>query len=265
MRFQIYNAEKFAKEMAEYSLKYGKKVTQQCMIVDMEFLTMKQLTHKKAMEAGKELTALLEANYPESLRKIFIVNAPKLFTFLYAVIKPMIHPLTLEKFEIFGNNTDEWKAALLNDIDIDQLPVHYGGILADTDGNPMYLSKICMGGEVPSSYYLSKSPCKPREGMKFITVSRGAKTKLEFNELAVGSMIKWEFITKQDDIGFYIYRIDRTTNKQIMVVPWSRINASTVIEEGFIGCSHQSTYFVVFDNSYSYFRSKSIWYMIATE
>jgi len=26
------------------------------------------------MEAGKELTALLEANYPESLRKIFIVN-----------------------------------------------------------------------------------------------------------------------------------------------------------------------------------------------
>jgi len=49
MRFQIYNAEKFAKEMAEYSLKYGKKVTQQCMIVDMEFLTMKQLTHKKGI------------------------------------------------------------------------------------------------------------------------------------------------------------------------------------------------------------------------
>jgi hypothetical protein len=41
-----------------------------------------------------------------------------------------------------SNDPGEWKTALSKEIDDDQLPVHYGGKLADPDGNPMYLTKV---------------------------------------------------------------------------------------------------------------------------
>ena len=39
-------------------------------------------------------------------------------------------------------NVEEWKAALLQDIDPDQLPAHYGGTQTDPDGNPMCLTRV---------------------------------------------------------------------------------------------------------------------------
>jgi hypothetical protein len=39
-------------------------------------------------------------------------------------------------------NADEWKAALLSEIDADQLPVYYGGTQTDPDGNPMCVTKV---------------------------------------------------------------------------------------------------------------------------
>ena len=37
---------------------------------------------------------------------------------------------------IFGYNQDEWKAALLEEIDANQLPVEYGGSVTDPEGVP---------------------------------------------------------------------------------------------------------------------------------
>lgn len=58
------------------------------------------------------------------------------------MIKPFISPITASKFRFYGCDRDQWKAALLTEIDADQLPIHYGGTLADPDGNPMYLTKV---------------------------------------------------------------------------------------------------------------------------
>ena len=49
---------------------------------------------------------------------------------------------TVAKFHIYGTNADEWKAALLEDIDADQLPAEYGGTLTDPDGNAACLTKV---------------------------------------------------------------------------------------------------------------------------
>ena len=58
------------------------------------------------------------------------------------MIKPFLGQGTLDKIKIFGSDPKVWKAALLQEIDANQLPVHYGGSATDPDGNPMCLSKV---------------------------------------------------------------------------------------------------------------------------
>lgn len=62
--------------------------------------------------------------------------APKLYTVLYNVLKPVLPQATVEKVRMFGSDRKEWTAALLEEIDADQLPALYGGNLTDPDGDP---------------------------------------------------------------------------------------------------------------------------------
>ncbi|CAG7828207.1 unnamed protein product, partial [Allacma fusca] len=53
--------------------------------------------------------------------------APKIFPWLYAVVKPTFHIRSLEQIHVYGTNGDKWKPVLLKLIDKDQLPEAYGG------------------------------------------------------------------------------------------------------------------------------------------
>ncbi len=69
-----------------------------------------------------------------SFLNLIVTAAPKIFGAFFSMIKPFMHELTVKKFHIFSSNTDEWKAALLEDIDASQLPIHYGGTMVDRAG-----------------------------------------------------------------------------------------------------------------------------------
>lgn len=108
------------------------------------------------MDCGKEIVRMFELNYPECLRRVFIVNgelitlisivmteitlsftiAPTLFTLLFSIIKPFMHQATIDKIRVFGANKSEWAPAILEDVDPDQLPEYYGGTLTGPDGDP---------------------------------------------------------------------------------------------------------------------------------
>lgn len=115
------------------------------------------------VDVGLESIRITEANYPEGVRRVFLINGknrtnspflsfhdpyihyflvPSVFTMVFAMIKPFLGQGTLDKLKIFGNDPKTWKAALLEEIDASQLPVHYGGSMTDPDGNPMCLSKV---------------------------------------------------------------------------------------------------------------------------
>ena len=66
--------------------------------------------------------------------------APTIFTMAYALIKPFLHEVTLKKVQIFGRTG--WKEALLNDIDPEVLPKHWGGTRVDPDGDEMCSSVV---------------------------------------------------------------------------------------------------------------------------
>mmetsp|Transcript_17866 Transcript_17866/g.32978 ORF Transcript_17866/g.32978 Transcript_17866/m.32978 type:complete len:912 (+) Transcript_17866:61-2796(+) len=73
----------------------------------------------------KKTIALSGEHYPERAHRIYIVNAPRFFTGIWSMIKPMLDEATKKKIGLYRSN---YKDALLEDIDAEQLPEKYGGL-----------------------------------------------------------------------------------------------------------------------------------------
>jgi len=66
-----------------------------------------------------------EYYYPETLWKMFLINAPWVFRSIWMVIQPLIHEKTRVKIKLMGGNyIEEMKE---HGVDPDQLPVSIGG------------------------------------------------------------------------------------------------------------------------------------------
>ncbi|KAK4004697.1 SEC14-like protein 2 [Daphnia magna] len=260
LRYVIYMAEKNYATMRKTSLLTGKSIAHQTFIIDLDGFSMRQRTYRPFREIGIEGIKMSEANYPESFRRVFIINAPKVFTFVFSMVKPFLHQVTLDKISVFGFDKNEWSAALLKEIDADQLPVYYGGTMTDPDGDPKCSSKLCMGGQVPQSYYLKVMKPIPKSYMTSLTLSGGSKTKLEYKIIQANSMLKWEFMTQEGDIDFGIHYMEKN-GERVDLVNNKRNENNFTLEEGEIVCTRPVLYVVEF-NSYNCLRSKEIWYRI---
>ncbi|ETE60225.1 SEC14-like protein 2, partial [Ophiophagus hannah] len=91
----------------------------------------------------RKILAMFEENYPESLKHLFVIKAPKLFPIAYNMVKHVLSEDTRRKLIILGAN---WKEVLQKYIDPAEIPVIYGGTLTDPDGNPKCESKFMSDG-----------------------------------------------------------------------------------------------------------------------
>ena len=70
-------------------------------------------------------------------------KAPKTcFQLMLAILKPFVPQSAFLAMRVFGSDRNEWTAALLEEIDADQLPAYYGGTLTDPDGDPKCSSMV---------------------------------------------------------------------------------------------------------------------------
>uniref|UniRef100_A0A0P5N3Q7 Cral/trio domain-containing protein n=2 Tax=Daphnia magna TaxID=35525 RepID=A0A0P5N3Q7_9CRUS len=236
-------------------------IVQSTIIFDMEGFSMQHITNKQAMESAVKLVQIYEANYPEYLHRVFVINAPTIFSIGFSMIKPFLNERTRNKIQIHGHDAQQWKAAILAEVNAEELPVAYGGTLIDSDGNPNCATMVNMGGEVPKSYYFAGKPDSTNK--KSLTVSSGSKEQLEFPVTQVGSVLKWDFHSEEGDITFAIYR--KKEGEMIPVIFYDRVDCDMSTEEGEIRCDENGVYVVEFDNNFSYLRSKKIWYSVKVE
>ncbi|KAJ8782718.1 hypothetical protein J1605_009917 [Eschrichtius robustus] len=180
------------------------KVEKIIAVFDFEGLSQRHLW-KPGVEFAQEFLTALEANYPEMLENIIVVRASKLFPVAFNLIKPYITEEMRRKVVIPGDN---WKQELPKFISPDQLPVEFGGIMADPDGNPKCLTKINYGGKVPRSYYLRNQVRVQYEHQ--VTVGRGSSLQVENEILFPGCVLRWQFSSDEADIGFGVFLKTRT-------------------------------------------------------
>ncbi|KAH0625515.1 hypothetical protein JD844_015059 [Phrynosoma platyrhinos] len=85
----------------EQTKKLGKKIETIMMIYDFEGLSLKHLW-KPAVDAYSELLSMFEENYPESLKRVFVIKAPKLFPVAYNLVKHFLSEDTRKKIVVLG-------------------------------------------------------------------------------------------------------------------------------------------------------------------
>ncbi|KAF1443971.1 SEC14-like protein 2, partial [Pygoscelis papua] len=159
-------------ECEQQSQKLGKKIEMVLMVYDCEGLGLKHLW-KPAVDAYGELLSMFEENYPESLKRLFIVKGD----WAEALCRGHSPPQTL----LSSTPPANWKEVLQNYIDPEQIPVEYGGTLMDPDGDPKCPSKINYGGDVPQHYYVRDQLAQQYEHT--VVVNRGSSHQVEYEIL----------------------------------------------------------------------------------
>jgi len=93
--------------------------------------------HTDGIGLLKKLAQIDDNNYPENLKKLFLINCPTLFTMIWKAVKPFLNENTIKKIRICGSS--DYKSALLEDIPAENLPEEYGGTCKCEGG-------CCIGG-----------------------------------------------------------------------------------------------------------------------
>ncbi|KAL5016998.1 hypothetical protein ScPMuIL_006587 [Solemya velum] len=241
------------KDCAEQSKKLGKHVDGLTVIFDMENVGTKMFW-RPGMQMYLYLVRVLEDNYPEMMKRLLVINAPRFFPLLYKLARPLVSEEMRDKIHILGG---DYHHTLLKYIDDDQIPGFLGGKMRDKDGNPRCVSWICQGGDVPEDCYLETDQLSIH--MTPATVRHGDKLYVECQIENPGSVLRWEFQTKDYDIAFGVFR--KSENKTIPIMPVTRVHSHLIAEDGSLVCWDTGTYLLCFDNSFSWIHNKKLLYL----
>uniref|UniRef100_A0A672HTD8 SEC14-like lipid binding 7 n=1 Tax=Salarias fasciatus TaxID=181472 RepID=A0A672HTD8_SALFA len=262
MKSKIRHTELLRRECQRQSEKLGKNIEAITLIYDCEGLGLKHMW-KPAVETYGEILTMFEDNYPEGLKRVFVIKAPKIFPMAYSLIKHFLCDETRRKILVLGSN---WQDVLREHIEPEQLPVAYGGTLTDPDGDPRCRTMINYGGTVPRSFYVRDSVKIQYDSS--VTISRGSVFQVSVSSpVWPRPLPRWQFCSDGADIGFGVYRRTGDGGAQKLsdmqqVLPSERYNAHLVPEDNCLTCTEPGVYVLCFDNSYSILQSKKVSYNV---
>ncbi|XP_037485979.1 phosphatidylinositol/phosphatidylcholine transfer protein SFH3-like isoform X1 [Triticum dicoccoides] len=156
----------FADKFPACSVAAKRHIDQSTTILDVQGVGMKQFS-KAARDLIGQLQKIDGDNYPETLCRMFIINAGQGFRLLWGTIKSFLDPKTTAKIHVLGN---KYQSKLLEVIDASELPEFFGGTCQ------------CQGGCMTAD----KGPWKNPEVMKMVQSGAGRCGKLNLESLDAG-------------------------------------------------------------------------------
>ncbi|KAF9162999.1 cytosolic factor, phosphatidylinositol/phosphatidylcholine transfer protein [Actinomortierella ambigua] len=108
--------------MPACSRKANRHIEQCCTILDLKGVSLRQFAN--AFGFIKRTSAIAQNYYPEMMGKMYVINAPMMFTSVWGMVKPLLDEVTVSKIVILGSN---YQAALKADIEAENLPADFGG------------------------------------------------------------------------------------------------------------------------------------------
>lgn len=94
-------------------------------VLDLQGLSTKSLA-RDVYGYIREISAIDQLCFPELLGRLFIINTPRLFSAIWAVIKVWLDPKTVAKIEVISKPA-VWRPRLAEVIRIEEIPEEYGG------------------------------------------------------------------------------------------------------------------------------------------
>jgi len=232
----------------EFFEKTGKKNQYgTCYVQDLAGLGWKHF-YMPALGKIRITVEIDQAHYPESLRKMYIVNAPSIFNTFWKLISPWLDKRTVSKIEVCGSNYLE---LLAKEMDPSIIPSYLGGPCIEAD--------FTGGGVWPGSLYQVSSDkfnCST-----LVTIAPRDLCEVLSKVEHEGSVIGWKFSISKHDIAFGLY-FQKPDNSREEVVKMTRFDSREGTIEGSITVMNTGTYVFLWDNSFSYLTKKHVTYEI---
>ncbi|XP_066131053.1 SEC14-like protein 5 isoform X1 [Saccopteryx bilineata] len=178
---------------------FGRPISSWTCLVDLEGLNMRHLW-RPGVKALLRMIEVVEDNYPETLGRLLIVRAPRVFPVLWTLISPFINENTRQKFLIYSGSNYQGPGGLVDYLDKEVIPDFLGGEC---------LCNVPEGGLVPKSLYLMEEEQEHadqlrqwRETYQSASVLRGAPHEVMVEILEGESVITWDFDILRGDVVF---------------------------------------------------------------
>uniref|UniRef100_A0A671QT84 SEC14-like protein 1 n=1 Tax=Sinocyclocheilus anshuiensis TaxID=1608454 RepID=A0A671QT84_9TELE len=175
-------------------------------LVDLEGLNMRHLW-RPGVKALLRIIEVVEANYPETLGRLLILRAPRVFPVLWTLVSPFIDENTRKKFLIYAGNDYQGPGGLVDYIDKEIIPDFLGGEC---------MCEVPEGGLVPKSLYRTAEELENDEIRLWTetiyqsaSIFKGAPHELLIEIIDASSVITWDFDVCKGDVIFNIYHSKR--------------------------------------------------------
>ncbi|XP_047313508.1 phosphatidylinositol/phosphatidylcholine transfer protein SFH3-like [Impatiens glandulifera] len=124
VRYHVKEFEKtFGSKFPACSIAAKKHIDQSTTIIDVQGVGFKQFS-KTARDLIQSLQKIDGDCYPETLCRMYIINAGSGFRLLWSTVKSFLDPKTTAKIQVLGN---KYQSKLLEVIDASELPEFLGG------------------------------------------------------------------------------------------------------------------------------------------
>jgi hypothetical protein len=219
------------------------RLIMQDSVLDLYGLTQ---SHMSYMSYFQVETTIAQVLAPETMKSLLTINAPWFFNILWKITSNFISERTLAKSSVVGTSNKEILSKMTEQLGGEQfVPEMYGG-------------KCQCGSCVVAP--------DPYEGMTKENVSAGSKKSLE---VAVGKddVLEWSWMIAAKDIACQIdFLPDGEPEESIQSIQeGSRESpASGESSDGHFEAPQKGTFRITFDNSFSYWSGKTIYYKITT-
>ncbi|XP_041978967.1 protein real-time isoform X2 [Aricia agestis] len=172
------------------------------LLVDLDGLNMRHLW-RPGVRALLRVIQIVEANYPETMGRVLIVRAPRVFPILWTIVSTFIDENTRSKFLFYGGKDYLQPGGLLDYIDKDLIPDFLGGPCK---------SFVHEGGLVPKSLYVSGAftergdPLCDDSIYTSVSLGKGQVHEVIVQNRDPQSVLTWDFDVLRHDICFNVFR-----------------------------------------------------------
>ncbi|CAL8074678.1 unnamed protein product [Orchesella dallaii] len=179
----------------------GHPVTTWTLLLDLEGLNMRHLW-RPGIRALLRIIEIVEANYPETMGRVLIIRAPRVFPVLWTLVRTFIDERTCSKFFFYAGNDYQGPGGLPDYIPDDYLPDFLGGTCTVS---------FPEGGLVPKSHYMPDEELEhlalsDESIYKSVSLTKGQVHEVVLLNEDLGSVITWDFDVLRHSICFSVFR-----------------------------------------------------------